>query len=96
MTDTTHKLDGFMSQTDTVPEVGQITVETPRGPVVAWECPGLTTIKLEGPEHSSVCVLLYEPTMGEGTFVQMTPALARNVGASLLHLANLVEEQVTQ
>ena len=48
MNDTTTRLDGFMADTDIIPPVRLITVETVRGKVEAIELPGLTTLKIEG------------------------------------------------
>lgn len=88
----TQHLPGFMQGTHESTRIGSIKVDTPRGTIEAIEIPGLTSIMVERDNGDrSIVMLSYDPEHSAGVFVQLSPDLARNMGASLLHLANLVD-----
>jgi hypothetical protein len=98
VTDTLHlnKLEGYMAVTCSFPPLGGVHIETPRGPVLVADAPGFTTIRVNHEDEPSIAVLVYDPPrageeQGAGYIVQMSPDNARNAGASLIHLANLVD-----
>ena len=53
--------------------------------------PGITAMLIESDNRKSAACLVYDDASQVGMFAQMTPSLARSFGASLIHLANLIE-----
>ena len=103
MTDTIkmHKLPGYSSHRETAEPIGQVLLETSYGPVMAVEAPGITTMMIEGGgKPSTIAVLVYMPQHsadpGMGLIVQVGPEAARNLAASLLHLANAIDGGAAQ
>lgn len=91
-----NKLDGYMAVTCAFPGLGGVQIQTPRGPVLLADAPGFTTIRVNHDDAPSIAVMVYDPPAageehGTGYIVQMTPEQARHAGASMIHLANLVE-----
>lgn len=74
--------------------IGRLDMDTYRGPIGANEVPGLMTMIMgKDDETSSIIVLLYEQyaSGGVGIFNQLDARGARNVAASLLHLAAMLD-----
>lgn len=91
------KTDTFQSIGDSIEPFGDCQIVTVRGLISAAEVPGYTTILVErdgGP--ASVMVMLYHPPcdgadLGTGLITQLSASSARQVGASLIDLANRID-----
>ena len=78
---------------DEIPHIGDLTLVTVRGAIDAEEVPGAMSTKITSPDDVTVGLTLYVPPQakglhGRGMFVQLRPNEARNMGASLVKIAN--------
>lgn len=93
--------DAHESCSSNLPKIGDLSLETSRGPIFAVEVQGTTTILIEhkGAPHS-IAILLYQPEddgrEGAGMFTQVEPASARTIASSLLRLADALDGGVTR
>lgn len=75
-------------------------IETPRGPVVVFDAPGILSASLnrEDKDESRVAVILYTDgthgAPGQGLIAQLTPENARSIADSLRRLADGIEPEV--
>jgi hypothetical protein len=77
-----------------------VIVETPRGPCLIVDAPGITTCEIHGGEFGDrVGLMLYDPAplpgldVGSGFMVQPDPTQARSFAASLLRCAAAIDTQ---
>lgn len=88
------KLEGAESVRSWIRPIGRVSLNTARGVIVADEVPGLSTMLVGYEGEQTVAVLTYCSAHGVGTFAQIDADLARKFGASLIHLANLLDGKV--
>lgn len=94
-----HSTPGHIETTGMAYNIGPIVLETVRGKVMTEDAPGYSTLLLDSPikERRRVAFLSYRPPTyasalpGTGMIVQMTAREAREIAASLLRLADWVE-----
>lgn len=88
------KVEGGESLRSSIRGIGTVELKTARGVVVADELPGLATMLFEHGEAKTIVVLTYCTAHGRGSYSQLDADGARKVGASLIHLANLLDGKV--
>lgn len=93
------KTDTYQSLRGKAAPFGPELIETPRGPVMVFDAPGILVANLmrDDPEESRVAVILYgdgSPSVpGRGLICQLSPEAARSIADSLRRTADRIKPE---
>lgn len=80
-----------------IPKLAMMTIDTPRGQIVADEVPGLLTMDFKRPNGATtVGILLYRLIPNVGMIAQLNVASARRTGESLIALCDAIDAEAAK